>query len=161
MSATPRDLLKPRAQRVAEVYQSIQHQAGQPNSQLVSFGCVVAVDAVTTKWAVSAGEYVLGQQVVAFAGVTAQVVPSGAATSTAQLVIVLIEGDAAGAVSTIVGAIASGGGAAVIPQPTPAKIVLGYLSLPASFTPATTVLTSGMCVTLPYSAGNTSPVSGF
>ena len=43
-------------QRVGEVYNLLQLQAGQANSQYVSFGCKVAVDTTTTKFAITAGE---------------------------------------------------------------------------------------------------------
>lgn len=160
MSATPRDLLKPRQQRVSEVYQLLQYQAGQANSQLVSFGCAIAVDATTTKFAVGAGEYVLGQAVVSFAAQTAQVVAGGAALSAGQSAFVLIEADAAQVLYQTVGAIVSSG-TPVLPVPTPTRIALGYLSLAGVFTPGTTVLTAGMIVNLAYSAGNVSPVGGY
>lgn len=160
MATLPRDLQKPRAQRVSEVYTSLQLQAGQTDSQLVSFGCVVAVDATTTKFAVSAGEYVLGQAVVSFAAALAQVVPAGANPAAGQQVIVNLEGDVNGALQTVVGAFASAG-AAVAPALTPARILLGQLVINGAFTPGTTVLTGANIVTTAYSAGNTSPVGGF
>jgi len=156
MSATPRDLLKPRQQRVSEVYQLLQYQAGQANSQVVAFGCQVLVDAATTKFQVTAGEYVLGQSIVTFNALTAQVVPGGATTAAGQSVFVLIEADAAAALHLTVGVIVSSG-TPVLPQPTPTWIALGYLSLGASFTAGTTVLTGANVVSLAYSAGNVNP----
>lgn len=159
MSATPRDLLKPRPQRVHEVYQSVQLQAGQANSQYVSFGCKVQVDATNTKFDITTGEYVLGQSIVSFAGLSAQNVAAGAALSAGQAVFVLLELDGSGALTQTVGAITTG--TPVLPALTASRIAVGYLSLTGAFTPGTTALVAGNCVTLAYDAGNVSPVGGF
>lgn len=161
MAALPRDLQKPRAQRLSEVAQSLQQQAGQTNTQFVTFGCVVSPDVTHAyNFAVSAGEYCLGQALVEFAGAVAQAVPGGADPGAGQEVIVNIEGDSSGALHLTVGAIASGG-SPVAPALTPAYILLGQLVITGAFTPGTTALTSGECVTTPYSAGNESPIGGF
>lgn len=158
MAALPRDLTKPRAQRLSEVMQSIQQQAGQPNSQLIVFGCVLAVGGTASQLAISQGEYVLGQQIVELAAQTALAVPAGANPGAGLSVIVNVEGDSTGAVTLTPGSIA---GVPVAPALTPAKILLGQLTIPGAFTPGTTSLTTGMLTSTPYSAGNVSPVGGF
>lgn len=163
MSATPRDLLKTRQQRVAEVYQLLQYQAGQANSQFVSFGCVLAPGGTATQLAISAGEYVLAQQVISFPAVTGQVLTSLTNTGAGQSCLVLVEADTTQPtpVLTLTQGVIVSSGTPVLPQPTPTRIALGWLAIPASFTMGTTSLTGGMCVTMPYSAGNTSPIGGF
>lgn len=173
MSATPRDLLKTRAQRVMEVYNSVQLQSGQANSQLVGFGCVLAPGGTNTQLAISAGEYVLGQSIINFPAVTGQLLTGLGFTNTAagQSCLVLVEADATQPtpVLTLTQGVIVSSGTPVLPQPTSTKIVLGYLAIPASFTFGTTALTAGgtslaptgICVTQSYSAGNVSPVGGF
>lgn len=152
MSATPRDLLKTRAARVGEVYSENALKNGDATSQLVSFGCVLAVGTTPAQLAVSAGEFVLAQAIVAFAAVTAQVIPAGATTSAGQFLKVLVESDAAGTLTLTPGVIAASQAAAVLPLGDPTKISLGWIEVPASFTAATTSLTSGMLKQMPYSA---------
>jgi hypothetical protein len=166
MSATPRDLLKPRAQRLAEVYQSLQHQAAQSNSQIVTFGCVLAPGGTNTQLAISAGKYVLGQSEIDFPAVTGQLLTGLGLTNTAagQTCIVLVEADATQPTPVLTltqSAIATGGAAAVAPAPNTGRIVLGRLAIPASFTFGTTALTGPMCVTEPYYSSTVSPVGGF
>lgn len=152
MSATPRDLLKTRAARVGEVYSDNALKNGQANSQLVSFGCVLAVGGTNTQLAVSAGEFVLAQAIVPFAAVTAQVIPGGAATGAGQFMKVLVESNAAGALTLTPGVIAGSQAAAALPLGDPTKISLGWIEIPASFVPATTALTGGMLKQMVYSA---------
>lgn len=174
MSATPRDLLKPRQQRNWEVFQALQYQQGQSNSQLVTFGCVLAPGGTNTQLAISAGEYALAQSLIQLPAVTAQLLTGLGLTNTGagQSCLVLVEADATQPTPLLTftqGVIVSAG-TPVLPQPTPTRIVLGYLAVPASFTFGTTPLTAGgtslapsggICVTQSYSAGNTSPVGGY
>lgn len=176
MSASPRDLLKPRAQRLLEVAQGIQQQTGFADSQYVTFGCKLAPGSTAANLAVSDGEYSLAQSLVQYAGTAAAGVSiaSGQAiwngqtptnTAAGQLCIVLIEADASGTLYATQGAIANSG-TPVAPSPTANRIVLGYLSVPASFTFGTTALTAGgtslnptggICVTQSYDKGNVNP----
>lgn len=159
MSATPRDLLKPRQQRVSEVYSLLQLQAGQANSQFVSFGCVLAPGGTNTQLAISAGEYVLGQSVINFPAVTGQAITTAPTLTSGQSVYVLVEADTTQPTPalTLTNGVVVTSGTPVLPQPNPARIALGYLSLTGAFTPGTTPLTTPMCVTLSYSAGNVNP----
>lgn len=152
MSATPRDLLKTRASRVGEVYSDNALKNGQANSQLVSFGCVLAVGGTATKLAVGAGEFVLAQAIVPFAAVASATVPAGATTGAGQFCKVLVESNAAGALTLTAGALAGSQATAPLPLGDPTKISLGWIEIPASFTPDTTSLTGGMLKQMPYSA---------
>lgn len=159
MAATPRDALKTRRQRIGEVYSLNQLQAGQANSQLVSFGCTIAPGTSNTTVGVSVGEFVIGQAVIAFAGVaTGIAVPGGAATSASQFCKVLVEIDAnnAGAQTSSNVFLTAGPltavsqAAATLPALTAARIAIGWLEIPNSFTPGTTAVTSGMCRQVAY-----------
>lgn len=159
MPATPRDLGKPRAQRLSEVFTSEQLQAGQANAQQIIYG--LELEAESKAFAISKGEYAPDgvSLPVALAAKTAQVVNVGATTTTGQKCFILVEVNAAGEVFQTVSAITTG--TPVLPSLTAGRIAIGYLSIPASFTPGTTAVTGGMCIPIKYSAGNTSPVSGF
>lgn len=153
MSATPRDLVKPRPQRLGELYSLNQLQAGQANSQAVTFGCLLAAD-VTHNYnlAISAGNFFLAQAEVVFAGAVAQALPGGATTTSAQFMKVLVELDAAGTVYFIVGApVTTQQSDAILPAGNAAHISVGYLALPVSFTPGTTsIATTGIINQIPY-----------
>lgn len=169
MPASPRDLLKPRAQRLGEVAQGIMQQTGFHDSQYVTYGAVLAPGGTNTQLAISAGEYVLAQQLTQLPAVTGQLLTGLGLTNTAagQSCLVLVEADATQPTPVLTftqGAIVSGG-SPVLPAPNPARIVLGYLAIPASFTFGTTPLTAGgtslaptgICVTLSYDKGNVNP----
>lgn len=160
MAASPRDLLKPRAQRLKEVAEGLQNQQGFADSQFVTFGCVLAPGSTAPNLAISSGEFSLAQALVQYAGtVAAGVVLTGLGltnTGAGQSCYVLVESDAAGVLSYSQSAIVSSG-TPVMPSPNAGRIVLGYLNIGASFTFGTTALTAPMCVTQPYSAGNVSP----
>ena len=160
MAASPRDLLKPRAQRLEEVAMGLQKQAGFHDSQFVTFGCVLAPGGTTSQLAISAGEYSLGQALVEFAAVTAQVLsgltPALVTMIAGQSCYVLVEADASSVLYFTQSAIVSAG-TPVMPSPTASRIVLGYLAPTGAFTFGTTALTAPFCVTQPYSAGNVNP----
>jgi hypothetical protein len=159
MSALPRDLSKPRNQRIGEVSQLLQYQAGQANGQLVAYGCLLSAD-VTHNYnvAVSAGEFYIAQSDIQFAGAVAQGLPSGATTTSAQYLKVLVELDAAGNVYFIVGSpVTTQQSDAVLPAGVATHISVGYLAIPPSFTVATTsVATAGILNQIPY-YGQTTP----
>lgn len=152
MAPRPRDLLKTRPQRVGEVLSNVHLKAGQANSQVVLWGADVAVGAPTTTFAVTAGEVVIGQAIVAIAAVATSAVPAGAATAVGEFRKVLVEVNAAGVVSTVVGDKAASQAAATIPAGDPTCISVGVLELPASFVPGTTVVTAAMCKDVLYSS---------
>lgn len=161
MSASPRDLLKPRSQRLLEVAESVQLQSGLADGQYVTFGCLLAPGATNTQLAISAGEYAIGGLLIELPAVTAQALGALGLTNTAagQTCYVLVEADNAqptpnltftqSAIVTV--------GTPVLPSPNAARIALGYLSIPASFTFGTTALTAGMCKQIAYDAGNINP----
>lgn len=161
MAASPRDLLKPRSQRLAEVAEATQLQTGMADGQTVTFGCVLAVGGTPAQLAISAGEYTLGgPTLVELPAVTGQVLTgfSIPTLSAGQSCNVLVEADATQPTPTLTltpGAVTTG--VPVTPSPNPARIVLGHLALAGAFTPGTTSLTSPMCVTETYNAGNVNP----
>lgn len=159
MPATPRDLGKPRAQRLAEVMSSIQLQAGQPNAQQIIFG--LELEANAKAFNVSGGEFAPDgvSQPIAVVAKNAVAVTAGAATGVGQVCLVLVELDKTGAVFQTVSAIV--GANPVLPPLTAARIAVGFIEIPASFTPGTTAVTAGMLKAIKYSAGNTSPTGGF
>lgn len=163
MPATPRDALKTRRQRIGEVYALNQLQAGQANSQLVSFGCQLVPGTTNTSLGITVGEFVIGQTVVPFAGIaTGIAVPAGAQTSSIQFCKVLVEvdGNNAGAqtsanVFLTAGPLVTGSqSAAPLPALTPTRIAIGWLEIPSSFTPGSTALTAGMCKQVAYWGSN-------
>jgi hypothetical protein len=170
MSASPRDLLKPRSQRLLEVAHAIQQQVGFADSQYVTFGCVLAPGGTNTQLAIGAGEYSLGQGLIELPAVTGQVLTGLGLTNTGagQTCLVLVEADATQPIPVLTftqGAIVNSG-TPVLPSPTASRIVLGYLNVPASFTFGTTPLTAGgtslapsggVCVTMSYDKGNANP----
>lgn len=165
MAASPRDLLKPRSQRLMEVAQSIQQQNGFADGQFVTFGCVLAPGATDTELAISQGEVSIAQSLVevpAQAGLllTGAEVQGVIPTLVAgEACYVLVEVDATGDTFYLTPGATVTGGTPVMPAPTATRIVLGYLSLAGAFTPGTTALTAAMCITQPYSAGNVNPVA--
>lgn len=151
MSAKPRDLLKSRQWRLGEALNHNALKTGQANSQVVLWGSAPAVGTPTTGFDVPAGEAVLAQALVTWAAVTANAVPAGAATAAGQFRKVLIERDATGAIFTVVGAVSTvDQPSAALPAGDPTKISVGWLELPAAFTPGTTALTAAMCKAMPY-----------
>jgi hypothetical protein len=154
MSGTPRDLLKTRRARIGEVYQLNHYKAGQANSQLVAFGCVLSVGTTNTQLAVSAGEFVLAQAVTAYAGTIAAgvaipVTPTYGAGTFAKI---LVEVNAAGTISFKFGAsVTTSQADAPLPKGDTDKISLGWIETTGAFTGGTTVLTGGMLKQMPYS----------
>lgn len=159
MPATPRDLLKPRAQRLAEVFQSEQLQAGQANAQQIIYG--LELSAETKKFGITAGEYAPDgvSLPVTIKAITGQSVAAGAATSSGQKCIVLVEINAKEEVFQTVSALT--GGTPVLPALTAGRIAIGFIEIPESFTVGTTEVKAAMLKAVKYSAGNVSPVSGF
>lgn len=161
MSATPRDLLKPRMQRIREVAESVQQQAGQANSQQIIYGCGLVVGSTKTDFTIDAGEVTFDgvSQPVEVAQVANTAVAAGAALSAGQNCYVLVELDKEGKTHQTVSAIT--GGTPVLPALTAERIAVGYLTLKGAFTPGTTELTAEMLKPIAYSAGNEAPTAGF
>lgn len=159
MSAQPRDLLKPRAQRLQEVYTAAQEQVGLADGQMVAFGCVLAPGATPQQLAISAGEFVSAGSVLNLPAVTGQVLTALTNLAAGQSCYVLVEADMTQPtpVLTLTQSAIVAAGLPVMPSPTATKIVLGYLSLAGVFTMGTTALTGPMCITQAYSAGNVNP----
>ncbi len=159
MPATPRDLLKPRQERLAEVMYSNQLQAGQANAQQIVYG--LELEAETKKFKVTAGEWAEGgaSELLTMKAKTGLTVAVGSKTGAGQTCYILVEVNKKEEVFQTVSAITAG--TPVLPALTAGRIAVGYLSIPAEFTPGTTEVTAGMCIAIKYSAGNASPVSGF
>lgn len=159
MPATPRDLLKPRAQRLAEVFQSEQLQAGQANAQQIIWGLLLKAE--TKKFGIEAGEYAPDgvSLPVSIKAITGQVVASGAKTGAGQKCFILVEINSKEEVFQTVSALTTG--TPVLPALTAARIAVGFIEVPEEFTPSTTEVTAGMLKAIKYSAGNVSPTSGF
>lgn len=154
MSATPRDLLKSRRNRLGEVYRLNDLKAGQANSQFVAFGCVLSVGGTTTNLAVSAGEFVLAQAVTAYAGTVAAgvAVPNTPTYGAGTFAKILVESNAAGVLSFKFGAsVTTQQSDAPLPKGDTDKISLGWIETSGAFTGGTTVLTAGMLKQMPYS----------
>lgn len=151
MPSLSRDLLKTRPQRISEVMQLLHYKAGQADSQIVAFGGDLLVDATTTKFATTDLVAVLAQGLVDKSAQTAIVVLAGTDTAAGQFRKVLVQMDASGTISQKSGALSTTTQAdAVKPAPDTDKISLGWLELPASFVPGTTVLTTAMLKKEPY-----------
>jgi hypothetical protein len=153
MSAKPRDLLKTRSQRVGEVLSNVHLKAGQANGQVVISGCDVAVGTTAAKVKVTAGEVVIAGAIATIALADNQTLAAAATTAAGQFRKVLVEVNAAGAVSFKYGAVSTVDQAsALLPAGDADKISVGYLEIPASFTADTTAVTSGMCKDMAYHA---------
>jgi hypothetical protein len=154
MSAAPRDLLKSPNARTGEVFALLHLGAGQANGQLVTpNSCLITADATHNyNIAVGAGTIVLGGVAYAVSALTAQTVAAGATTSTSQFLKVLLELDTSGALHQTVGAIVTTQQSdAVLPKGNPAYISIGWLAIPASFTPGTTsIATAGIINQMAY-----------
>lgn len=160
MPATPRDLLKPRAQRLAEVANSVQLQAGQANAQQIIFG--LTLEAETKKFKVLEGEYFPDgvSQPVLIKTISGISIPAGATTGAGQKCFVLVEVNAKEEAFTSVSALTTG--TPVLPALTAGRIAVGYIEIPESFTAGTTNCPTGTALkAIKYSAGNTSPTGGF
>lgn len=154
MPGTPRDLLKTHTQKRGEVLSLNALKAGQANSQAIISGCVVTPKSGTTDHlAITAGEVLLGQQIVAYAGST-DVTPGSWSTSAGEFRKVVGELDASGTLSWLVGDIAGSQAAAQVPALTPEKIAIVILEIPASFTADTTAFTSSMIKQALYDNGS-------
>lgn len=150
MPASLRNQLKSRVQRLGEVLTHSHLKSGQADSQVILQGCDLGFS--TVSFTIAVGEVVLAGAVVALAATGATAVPAGAATAAGQFRKVLIEKDSANAVSTVVGNIAADQASAVLPAGDPTKISVGYIEVPASFTPGTTSLTAPMLKKVAYHA---------
>jgi hypothetical protein len=161
MSAAPRDLLKTRDARVGEVYSLLHLGAGQANGQLVSYGCTISAGAGNNTITYSAGAIVMGGAETLIAGLASQAVTGGAATSASQFLKVLLEVDATNTLYQIVGApVTTQQSDAVLPKGVATHISIGYLAIPVSFVPGTTVITTaGIINQMPY-WGSSSTLSG-
>lgn len=154
MSAKPRDLLKTRVSRLGEVLSQNALKNGQANSQVVLWGLAISQGTTITKFNVAAGEVVLAQADVAIAAVVDTSVPAGAVTGAGEFRKVLVEVKADGTVATVVGdKVTTVQADAKLPKGNTDAISIGWLEIPASFTPGTTTVTAGMCKALAYSAG--------
>ena len=150
MSASPRDVIKTRAQRIGEVYSQLHLKNGQADSQLVSFGGDLGVGTTNTRFKVNDTELVLGQAIVNKTAEDNIVVDATASTAAGQFRKVLVEANASGTISQKVGAIASAQADAVLPKGDTDKVSVGWIEVPASFTPGTTAVTAAMLKKMPY-----------
>lgn len=153
MSAKPRDLTKTRPWRTGEVLTHVALKTGQANGQSVLWGDAPVVGTTNTQVGVSAGEVTLAGAIVTHAAITSQAVPAGTATDASTFRKVLLERDAAGALTFVVGAGAVDQASAVLPLGLADRISVGWLEIPASFVVGTTVITTGMCKAMAYNAG--------
>lgn len=154
MSAKPRDLLKSRVKRIGEVLGLNALGAGQANSQLVLWGLGLSVNGTNApRFDVAAGEVVIAQAVTAIVAVPATIVDPGAVTGAGEFRKVLIEVNAAGVVTQVVGNKAATQALAPLPAGAVGAISIGWIEVPAAFTPNTTNLTAGMLKAMVYSAG--------
>lgn len=147
MSARPRDIIKSRAQRIAEVCAAVWLKSGMADGQAVIFGGNLT--ATTTTVALSDTCAVIGGAFVDKAAQAAIAVPAGAATGAGQECIVLYEMDSAGTVTATAGAVAATG-LAVRPAETAGRVVLGTLKVGASFVVGTTNTSTGVLTKEPY-----------
>lgn len=149
MSATPRDALKQRPQRLGEVYDLIYKKAGQANSQCVTFGGDLLVGTDTHKFAIGPVAYVVGQSEVINLSVSAdQTVAATVASGT--FLKVLVELDAAGVVTQTIGqGVSTSQADAVLPKGNTGRITIGWLEL-TNFTPGTTTVTTAMLKKMAY-----------
>lgn len=160
MPATPRDILKPRSQRLSEVMTSIQLQAGQANDQQVIWGLGLKVNATHNyDFDIEKGEVCINQELKEIAVLTEQTVPAGAETTSAQTCFVLLEVSPAGVLTKTVSAKTEG--TPVLPALNAARIAVAYIAIPKSYTVGTTELKTEYFKPILYSAGNVSPTGGF
>lgn len=151
MPARPRDLFKSRANRTAEVLRASGLKTGAADGQALLWGSVLSPNGTPALLDVSAGEAVSGGAIQTWAAVAGTAVAAGAATAAGTVRKVLVERDAAGAVSQVVGAAVTTVQAdAVLPAGDPTRTSVGWLEIPASFVPGTTAITGGMCKAMPY-----------
>ena len=153
MSAKPRDLLKARPWRTGEVLNHVALKTGQANGQTVLWGDALQPGTTNTQLGVTAGEVTLGGAIVAHAAIASQALPAGAATDAVTFRKVLVERDASGVLTYVVGAGAVDQPSAVLPKGLADRISVGWLEIPNSFVVGTTAVTAGMCKTMPYNAG--------
>jgi hypothetical protein len=159
MPATPRDLLKPRQERLAEVMYSNQLQAGQANAQQVIWGLTVVPDG--KKITVEEGEWAEGgaSELLTMKQKVGVTIATGSKTAAGQFCYVLVEVNKKEEVFQTVSAIT--GATPVLPALTAGRLAIAYLSIPEEFTPGTTEIKAANIGAIKYSAGNESPVSGF
>lgn len=162
MPATPRDVLKPRQERLAEVFYGAQLQSGQANAQQIVYG--LEGEAETKKFKITAGEYFENgaSEPVKIKAITAQTVASGSTTNSSQFCYILVEINEKEEVFQTVSALTTG--TPVLPALTAGRIAIFYISIPNSFTAGTTEPTEGNSVKfvpIKYSAGNKAPSEGF
>lgn len=160
MPATPRDILKPRSQRLSEVMTSIQLQAGQANDQQVIWGLGLKINATHNyDFDIEKGEVCINQELKEIAALTEQTVPAGAETTSAQTCFVLLEVSPAGVLTKTVSAKTEG--TPVLPALNAARIAVAYIAIPKSYTVGTTELKTEYFKPIVYSAGNVSPTGGY
>lgn len=160
MPATPRDILKPRSQRLSEVMTSIQLQAGQTNDQQIIWGLGLKVNATHNyDFDIEKGEVCINQELKEIAALTEQTVPAGAETTASQTCYVLLEVNASGVLTKTVSAKTEG--TPVLPALNAARIAIAYIAIPKSYTVGTTELKTEYFKPILYSAGNISPTGGF
>lgn len=153
MSAKPRDVIKSRPQRVGEVLTNVHLKAGQANSQVVLHGLGLTQNgADADEFDVAAGEVVLAQSIVPVTATAGVEVAAGAATGAGEFRKVLVEVAADSGVHQVVGDKAASQAAAKLPAGDPARISIGYIEIPASFTPGTTACTNAMLKKVLYHA---------
>lgn len=152
MSARPRDLLKSRAGRLGEVLRHIGLGTGAADGQAVLWGNALAVNGGSAvALDVAAGEAAMAGAIRTFVAAAAQAIPAGATTPAGSFRKVAVERAIDGTVSFVPGvAVTTAQADAVLPQPTPANIVVGWIEVPGLFTAGTTNLQAGWLKPMPY-----------
>lgn len=162
MAATPRDLTKPRQERLREVFESLQYQAGMSNAQQIIYGQEIELTSSGVKFVVTAGEAAWDgvSQPQATKKTAEQAVATAAKLEAGQNCYILVELTKAEEpeVKQTVSAIT--GGTPVIPALTAGRLAVAVLSLKGAFTPGTTKMEAVNIIPVPYSAGNESPTAG-
>jgi hypothetical protein len=160
MPATPRDLLKPRQQRLSEVLTSAQLQAGQANAQQIVWG--LKCEAETKKCKVLAGEYLKDgvSEPVAFVEKTGVSFPAGCTTAAGVTLLVLVEITVGTTTVTLTPGAATAG-TPILPALTAGRIAVAQILVPESWTATSSEANLCTYTAIKYSAGNASPTSGF
>jgi hypothetical protein len=167
MPATPRDREKPRAERLAEVFQAEQLQSGQANAQQIIFGLEAKAEGTTVEFEITAGEYAPDgvSLPVAIKAIAKKKLPAGATTGAGQTCLVLVEINAAEEVFVTASALTTG--TPVLPALTagtaakPKRIAIAEILVPESFTVGTSKTSLCTFTAIVYSAGNKAPTGGF
>lgn len=153
MATKARNTIKTRARRLGEVLTGVGLKSGQADSQTILWGLGLTQNgADADEFDLAAGEVVLAQAITSIAASAGVEVAAGAATGVGEFRKVLVEVNAAGAITQVVGEKAASQAAAKLPAGDPTRISVGYIEIPASFTPGTTACTNAMLKSVAYHA---------